>query len=120
MHKNSSEKNKIRHQKQQKLMKTMRLEPRRNDALFDKWSIVHFSTGVLFGWLMPPFIALVIMVLWEPLENFVLSPPLARKGIDFGYESIRNSLSDIVFDIIGITIGFYLLSELLSPPFHIF
>jgi hypothetical protein len=92
----------------------------RNDSLFDPWSIVHIMTGVLFAWVMPPFVALSIMVLWEPLEILVLSPLLARFNINFGYETIRNSLSDICFDVLGVALGVYVLSNLASPPFHIF
>lgn len=94
--------------------------PKRNDSLFDLWSVVHFSTGVALGWLLDPFVALVIMVLWEPLEIFVVSPFVARFGIIFGYETLRNSLSDIFFDVLGIIAGAYLLSELVKPPFHLF
>lgn len=92
---------------------------KRNGNLFDIWSIIHVVTGIGMGWLMDPFIAVVIMILWEPLEIFVLSPLLARRGIVFGYESLRNSLSDIVFDIVGVAIGAYLLTAWLAPPFVI-
>lgn len=93
--------------------------PRRNDTLFDLWSIVHLLTGVALGWVMSPFVALVIMILWEPLEILVLSPLLAKVGIVFGYESLRNSLSDIFFDIVGVIIGAYILVNLAAPPFTI-
>ena len=93
---------------------------RRNDALFDGWSIVHMCTGVVLGWVMPPFIALALMVLWEPFENLILSPILMRRGIVFGYETLRNSLSDIFFDTAGVAIGFYLLSKFVMPPFFLF
>ncbi len=106
---------------QKKLRASTGYQPRRNDALFDTWSIIHLLTGVSFGWLMDPFIALVLMVLWEPLEILVLSPLLKRYfNIEFGYETLRNSLSDIVFDVIGIAIGYYALSTLVSPPFYLF
>jgi hypothetical protein len=59
------------------------------------------------------------MVLWEPLEILVLSPLLARFDIDFGYETLRNSLSDIVFDTAGVLAGYYVLGNLISPPFHL-
>ncbi len=93
---------------------------RRNSSLFDWWSLTHIGWGALLGWVMNPFFALVMLVLWEPLEIFVLSPLLARKGIVFGHESLRNSLSDIVFDIIGVAIGAYVLTTLVDPPFHLF
>ena len=93
---------------------------RRNDSLFDAWSVVHLLTGIAMGWVMPPFVALVLMVLWEPLEILVLSPLLARIGISFGYETLRNSLSDIFFDTIGVIVGAYVLARLVSPPFYLF
>lgn len=98
----------------------IRVHHRRNDALFDVWSLVHLATGILGGWLMDPFVALLIMVLWEPLEILVLSPFLGRRGILFGHESLRNSLSDIFFDGLGVAIGFWGLTALWTPPFHLF
>lgn len=92
----------------------------RNGNLFDKWSVVHFATGVLMGWLMAPFVAICLMIAWEPLEIFVLSPIFAKWGIEFGYESLRNSLSDICFDAAGVAAGAYLLVEWIAPPFHLF
>lgn len=92
----------------------------RNDALFDLWSLVHLTTGIVFGWLMAPFVALSIMVLWEPLEIFILSPLAGRFGILFGYESLRNSLSDIFFDFLGVALGTWALTNFAPPPFHFF
>lgn len=92
----------------------------RNDSLFDGWSVVHFMTGVLMGWVMTPVVALALMVLWEPLEIFVLSPLLAKVNIEFGYETLRNSLSDIVFDTLGVLLGAYVITQLIEPPFHLF
>lgn len=94
--------------------------PARNGALFDLWSVVHFLTGVALGWVMTPVIALALMVLWEPFEILMLSPLLGRFGIIFGYESLRNSLSDVLFDTLGVLAGAYLLVALVPPPFHIF
>lgn len=92
----------------------------RNDSLFDLWSVVHLLTGILMGWIMPPVIALALMVLWEPLEILVLSPLLAKVGIEFGYETLRNSLSDIFFDTVGVLSGVYLLGRFIEPPFFLF
>lgn len=91
----------------------------RNGALFDNWSIVHLVTGGVMGWLMNPWIALLLMAAWEPLEIFILSPLLAKLGIEFGYETWRNSISDIFFDIVGILIGYFLLSQFATPPFRL-
>jgi hypothetical protein len=92
----------------------------RNNKLYDRWSLVHLTTGIILGWIMDPFVALAIMVLWEPLEILVLSPLLARRGIIFGYETLRNSLSDIMFNILGVSLGAGALTALAAPPFHLF
>ena len=84
----------------------------RNNALFDSWRIVHLTFGIGFGWLLEPAAAIALLVLWEPIEIFILSPLLARIGIIFGHESLRNSLSDIFFDLVGVTV-----SALLLPRF---
>jgi len=75
---------------------------KRNGALVDWWSLVHLVTCAVLAWVFGPWIALAIAVLWEPLEIFVLSPLLAKKGIVFGYESWQNSLSDLFFNCLGI------------------
>jgi hypothetical protein len=111
---------KIRSKTGKKLIKLANSRPQRNNAFFDGWSIIHLLTGVIMGWVMSPFIALLLMILWEPLEILVLSPILAKFGIIFGYETLRNSLSDIVFDIVGVIIGAYILTALLEPPFFLF
>lgn len=92
----------------------------RNNKLYDLWSLVHLATGIVFGWIMPPAVAIAAMVLWEPLEILVLSPLLGRYGILFGRETLRNSLSDIAFDLAGISLGFYVLLTLAKPPFTLF
>lgn len=94
--------------------------PPRNARFFDAWSLVHLVTGIGLGWVMSPFIALVLMVLWEPLEILVLSPLLMKAGVVFGYETVKNSLSDIFFDCVGVCLGAYALTGLWSPPFHLF
>lgn len=81
---------------------------RQNNPL-DIWSLVHFLTGVAMGLLFSPVVAVTLMVLWEPLEIFILSPLLARRAIDLGYEGLRNSLSDIGVDTAGVLCGHYLL-----------
>lgn len=107
-------------ERQERMMARLGLEHRRNDALYDGWSLLHIIWAMALAWVMSPFIALTIMVLWEPLEVLVLSPLLAKYGIVFGYESIRNSLSDIFFDVIGVFLGVYVLAKLIDPPFYLF
>lgn len=81
---------------------------RRNDALVDKWSFIHLGTGVLAVVLLPglsPLFIWLVMLAWEPFEILVLSPFLGRFGIVFGFESLRNSLSDVVFNTLGVAMG---------------
>jgi CBS domain containing-hemolysin-like protein len=92
----------------------------RNDRFFDIWSLGHLTLGIVGGWVMDPLVALLALVVWEPLEILVLSPFLARFGIEFGHETLRNSLSDIAFDSLGIAIGFWGLTAIADPPFHWF
>lgn len=92
----------------------------RNNRLFDTWSLVHVASGILAGWVMPPFAALTLLVLWEPFEVLLLSPFLARFGIVFGHETLRNSLTDIVYDFIGVVIGMTILTSMFAPPFYLF
>ena len=92
----------------------------RNDALLDAWTGAHVLTGAGLGWLMDPFWALVILILWEPLEVFLLHPLVLRlTGKLFGYESWRNSISDIVFDAVGVAVGYYVLRAVVEPPFSL-
>ena len=90
----------------------------RNARIVDGWSVAHLASGVGLGWVMDPFWALLILILYEPLEVFVLSP-LSWKllGREFGHESLRNSLSDIVFDAAGVLLGTWGLRALVAPPF---
>lgn len=89
----------------------------RNDRLFDKWSFVHIGSGIIAGWALPPVIAFIVLALWEPFEILILSPFLARYNIVFGHESLRNSLSDIGFNLVGVIIGATILTDLVASPF---
>lgn len=91
----------------------------RNGAIFDGWSIIHFGTGVGLGWLVHPWIAVAAMIAWEPFEIFILSPLFARINIEFGYETWRNSLSDIFFDALGVAVGYFVLSEMVPLSFRL-
>lgn len=88
---------------QEKLMEAVHLEPRRNDSLFDIWSLTHIAWGFLLCLWLGPAWAMILLILWEPFEVLVLSTLLKRYlNINFGFESLRNSLSDIVFDAVGV------------------
>lgn len=78
-------------------------ESKRNGALIDRWSFVHFATSAALTVIVGPVYAFIIVTLWEPFEIFVLSRFLANYGVVFGHEKLRNSLSDIVFNSLGIS-----------------
>lgn len=84
---------------------------KRNGKLVDIWSLTHFLWGLIAALLMPVWFAAALLVLWEPLENFVISPILWRYlKINFGHETLQNSLSDIVFDGLGLLAGISILT----------
>ncbi|MFH1769525.1 MAG: hypothetical protein ABH833_02565 [Parcubacteria group bacterium] len=92
-----------------------------NDKYWDGWSVLHVFVGVLLAWVMNPFIALFVMILYEPFEVRVICPWIyKRHGIVFGNESAKNILMDIMFDAIGILIGFYILRGVVNSPFILF
>lgn len=74
----------------------------RNHRLVDLWSATHFAWGVGLTMLVGPAWAFGLLVAWEPIEVLLLGPLLSRRGIAFGHEGWRNSLSDIVFDGLGV------------------
>jgi hypothetical protein len=78
------------------------------------------ATGIALGWVMDPLFALAVMIAWEPLEIFVISPLVGRLGLVFGYEDLHNSLSDIFFDTLGVLLGAYLLAYYAQPPLALF
>ncbi len=91
----------------------------RNARLFDRWSLVHIGWGLGLGWLLPPVIAFTLLVAWEPFEVLLLSPFLMKRGIVFGYEAWPNSVSDIVFDTVGLLMGHFGLLAILGTPQHV-
>jgi hypothetical protein len=90
-------------------------EDDRNPTYMDWWSVTHIAWGIVLVLLFGPFWALVLMVLWEPFEILVASPIAARFGLEFGHETLRNSLMDIVFDVIGVLVGLLLLRYFGGP-----
>ena len=88
----------------------------KNKKLIDLWSLTHILWGAFLTWLLGPWIALLIMVLWEPFEVKLLGPFLMKHcGVVFGNEGWQNSASDIVMDIIGILFSIYWVIPLLGP-----
>jgi hypothetical protein len=77
----------------------------RNDRLVDLWSFVHLVTCAAMALVVGPALSFLIALAWEPLEVLVLSPHLAKRGIDFGHESLPNSLSDVAFNTVGVVVG---------------
>lgn len=87
----------------------------RNDQLVDWWSATHFAWAVVLGLAIGPLWAFALLVAWEPFEILVLGPLLSRKGIAFGHEGWRNSLSDIVFDGAGALLAYAVALTLWDP-----
>jgi hypothetical protein len=87
----------------------------RNNALLDVWSASHFAWGVALAILLGPFWAVAILIAWEPFEIFLLGPTLARRGIPFGHETWRNSVSDMLVDIAGAATAFFLVLPFWDP-----
>lgn len=82
----------------------------RNNRFFDKWSVIHFVTSMLFTLIIGPKLALLIVFLWEPFEIYILSRVLEKIEVRFGDETLKNSLSDLLFDSIGVAVGYAILS----------
>lgn len=89
-------------------MTSVKRKQKRNNRLVDRWSFVHFASSAALCWLVGPVPAFVITALWEPFEIYIISPLLGKKGIVFGYETWRNSVSDIFFNTAGISVAFVL------------
>jgi uncharacterized membrane protein YjgN (DUF898 family) len=70
--------------------------------LVDWWTLTHVVWAAVLTCFVGPFVAVVALTLWEPFEVLVLSQFMARKGFNFGHEDIRNSLVDLVFNILGV------------------
>lgn len=81
------------------------LDRPRNEQLVDMWSLSHVAWGIALTWLLGPFWALLLLSLWEPFEVLLVSPALARRGVSFGHESLRNSLLDLVFNAAGVVLA---------------
>lgn len=90
-------------------------DSRRNQRLVDGWSGLHLLGGVVVALVLPPFWALVVAVLFEPVEVLVIGPVVARYDIDFGHEGVRNLAMDLVFDVAGILVGAFWLRDVLAP-----
>jgi hypothetical protein len=92
-----------------------------NNQLIDFWTLVHFSSGAILGWMMHPLWALAILTLYEPFEIYLLFPFLYENfGIVFGNETYINSLSDIVINTLGVAFGYYYLRKRFPPPLVLF
>lgn len=74
----------------------------------DWWSLTHVAWGLVLSAVVGPFLAVVVLSLWEPFEVLLLSPWAARRGLNFGHEALQNSLLDLVFNIIGVLMAVFL------------
>lgn len=87
----------------------------RNERYVDWWSATHFGWAVVLGLLVGPLWAFAILVVWEPVEIFILGPLISRQGVAFGHEGWRNALSDIVFDGAGAIVAYAVARTLWDP-----
>ena len=72
------------------------------------WTIAHFATGFTVGFLgMSPKYAIIIVVLWEVVEQGLLVP----LGICYPPETLLDSIVDIIFGLIGYGIGLFVHSR---------
>lgn len=70
-------------------------------SIINTWTLGHFAIGIVFGLLrVRPSIAVPIIVLWEPLEQWVLVP----LRLCWPPEMLFDSLIDILVALIGYTI----------------
>ncbi len=92
------------------MSKNINASPKRNNKLFDKWSLVHLATSIILALILHPILALLVAWLWEPLELFILSPILKKFGIVFGHETLRNVISDLIFDLLGVLAGWFIIT----------
>ena len=90
----------------------------RNHRLVDWWSAAHVLWAAGLALVIGPLWGFLALVAWEPLEILLLGPLLSRKGVAFGHEGWRNSLSDIVFDGVGTGVG-YIVAVVLWDPMGI-
>lgn len=90
----------------------------RNDRLVDRWSATHLAWGLVLAILVGPWWSFGLLLAWEPLEILVLGPLISRYGIEFGHETWKNSVSDILFDAAGAALG-YLVTRFLWDPIGI-
>ena len=82
----------------------------RNNTLLDWWSSLHVLWGIVLTFIFGPVVAFIALLVWEPVEIFLISKIFARYfNRVFGHESLKNSLSDIVMNTIGVAIGYGIL-----------
>ncbi len=83
-----------------------------NDLFVDKWSFIHVPSGGVLTILFGPIIAFITTTLGKPSEVLVISPMLMKRNIVFGHESLRNSISDLVFNTVGIILALIILESM--------
>lgn len=96
------------------------LTERATDPYVDAWTPMHFLVGAFLGILLHEFLALILLVLWEPFVLMVLAPRIQRgrwgwiDGTQLAGPTLRNVLVDLVADVTGVMVGAFLLRRLLG------
>jgi hypothetical protein len=79
------------------------------------WTIAHFATGFTVGFLgMSPKYAIIIVILWEVVEQGLLVP----FGIVGPAELLLDSIIDIIFGLIGYGIGLFIHSKVKDTDWY--
>lgn len=90
-------------------------DPRRNNRLIDPWTFVHVVAGAAATLVVDPVAAFLILAVYEPVEIFLISPLMWEIGIEFGYETWRNALVDVIFNGVGVLLGWYVILPRWNP-----
>ena len=102
-----------------------------NMGIFDKFSVTHITHGLILFWLLYKFnnnkrtisiiyASILLEILWEIFENSPYIIFKYRQGGVSSYRnyrgnSIANTVSDVLFTVLGLLIAWYLPSHSLIP-----
>ncbi|TET11121.1 MAG: hypothetical protein E3J86_03730 [Candidatus Thorarchaeota archaeon] len=79
------------------------------------WTIAHFATGFVVGFLgISLKYAIIIVIMWEIVEQGVLVP----LGITWPPESLLDSFVDIILGMVGYLIGRFVYSKVKDEQWY--
>lgn len=85
------------------------------DTDIDYWSLAHLILFTFLGYYFPLYIPyfIVLGVIWEGIENATGNPDIRRQFVGDGFKGDKYwyaKISDIFIDILGLSLGLFLLS----------